>query len=33
MRYQGDTFAGLSVSPKSRRYGTIGNGVKTHPDR
>jgi hypothetical protein len=32
-RYQGNTFAGLSISPKSRQYGTIGNGVKTHPDR
>jgi len=32
-RYRGNTFAGLSLSPRSRQYGTLGNGVKTHPDR
>jgi len=32
-RYQGNTFAGLNLGPKSRQYGTLGNGVKTHPDR
>lgn len=32
-RYQGNKFAGLTLNPKSRQYGTVGNGVKTHPDR
>jgi hypothetical protein len=32
-RYSGNTFAGLTLNPKSRQYGTLGNGVKTHPDR
>jgi parallel beta-helix repeat protein len=32
-RYQGNSFAGLSISPRSRQYGTVGNGVKKHPDR
>jgi hypothetical protein len=32
-RYQGNSFAGLSISPRSRQYGTVGNGVRKHPDR
>jgi len=32
-RYQSNIFGGLTLKPGSRQYGTVGNGVKTHPDR
>jgi hypothetical protein len=32
-RYQGNTFAGLRLGPKSRQYGTVGNGVNLPPTR
>lgn len=30
-RYSGNTFAGLTLRPSSRQYGTIGNGVLIKP--